>query len=176
MQTAFIDESARAGQYLLAAAFLPTADLARATKAVREALPRGRKRTHLSSEGDQLRRQIIRAYVALEIPTSVVVVEHLRGDDHPARERCLQALLPVFDQRRVRMVVLDSRGESRDHLDRSFLAGAQRTGRAHAELVYAHRGSRNEPLLWLPDAFAWAYGAGGTWRPMVADVVTPILP
>ncbi|MCU1455250.1 MAG: hypothetical protein JWN46_3396 [Acidimicrobiales bacterium] len=44
-------------------------------------------------------------------------------------------------------------------------------------LQYSHRGSKDELLLSLPDAFAWCWGAGGTWRdrirPLIGSVIRP---
>jgi hypothetical protein len=34
---------------------------------------------------------------------------------------------------------------------------------AHDRFHYLHAAPTSEPLLWLPDILAWAYGAGGDW-------------
>jgi hypothetical protein len=39
-------------------------------------------------------------------------------------------------------------------------------------LVFEHRSARVEPMLWIADAIAWAYGAGGDWRALVGSIVT----
>jgi hypothetical protein len=33
-----------------------------------------------------------------------------------------------------------------------------------------HMRAFEEPLLWLPDALAWAHGAGGEWRQRIAVI------
>ena len=42
-------------------------------------------------------------------------------------------------------------------------------------LTFRHVAAHEEPLLWLPDAIAWAIGRGGDWRrraePLVEKVV-----
>ena len=40
---------------------------------------------------------------------------------------------------------------------------------------YSHRGSRDEPLLGLPDAIGWAVGAGGRFAAQVAERVTVVV-
>ena len=41
-------------------------------------------------------------------------------------------------------------------------------------MEYDHMKPAEEPLLWIADAVAWAYGAAGDWRrradPMIDDV------
>jgi hypothetical protein len=101
---------------------------------------------------------------------SAVVYEaqHLRGDDQPARDRCLRALVEDLGERPVAVLIMDTRGPARDRLDRSTLARAL-GGR---ELHYSHRGSRDEPLLALPDAVGWAVGAGAPYREIIMAVTS----
>lgn len=33
----------------------------------------------------------------------------------------------------------------------------------------------SEPLLWVPDALAWAYGKGGDWRRRMDGVVRSVV-
>jgi hypothetical protein len=37
---------------------------------------------------------------------------------------------------------------------------------------YAHVPPTTEPMLWVPDAIAWAYGNGGDWRRRAARLIT----
>lgn len=83
--------------------------------------------------------------------TAVAVPSH----DLDAIARQVRALFP--------------KGNRRTHL--SAESKARREGRAPAQLRYTHRGSRDEPLLSLPDAV----GAGGTWRHLVDPIVTEVL-
>jgi len=170
---AFIDESARSGKYLLTAAVVPTMRLQEVTKVIQALVLKGNQRVNLSDESNTRRTQILRAYVALDVPARVAVTAHAGGDDKPARDRCLRALLAGFAELKVQVVLLDTRDEHRNTEDRRVIARAVREGAA-PELQYDHRRSRSEPLLSLPDAFGWAHGAGGTWRTLVASVVTVI--
>ena len=42
---------------------------------------------------------------------------------------------------------------------------------APTDLSYCHLIGREEPLLWVADAVAWAYGAGRKWRPRAHTLI-----
>ncbi len=41
-------------------------------------------------------------------------------------------------------------------------------------LLFQHLRPDNDPLLWLPDGFAWAVGAGGDWLRRVGNSATVV--
>ncbi|GAA0346209.1 hypothetical protein GCM10010151_39800 [Actinoallomurus spadix] len=90
------------------------------------------------------------------------------GKELSVRRECLAA--PVFDlvDRRARRLAIESR-ETMDHFDRSCIAGTLR--KSSESLSYAHLRPHEEPALWLPDALAWTYGAGGDWRRRVQPII-----
>jgi len=69
------------------------------------------------------------------------------------------------------MVVLERREISQDAREESQIAQAKRLGQAPASLTYAHLGPGEEPILWIADTLAWAYGAGGNWRQRARELV-----
>jgi hypothetical protein len=170
----FVDESARPGRYLLTAVFVPTRNLALVTRQVREALPQGNRRTHMSAEGDRRRRILLRAYSKVGAVAHVVVASYRGGDDQSAREACLAAILARSQRCGAAVLVLDTRGPHRDALDRRFIASTLRAS-AGPSVQYTHRGSRSEPLLSLPDAIGWAVGAGGMWRRLIEPIVSEVM-
>lgn len=170
MHHAFIDESARSGRYLLTAVMVPSHQLAAVTREVRSLFPRGNRRTHLSAEGKARPRTLLKAYARVNVTSRIVVASYPGGDDQHAREACLGAILARSAQWRVGMLVMDSRDAHRDQLDRRFIARHQ-----HGEIQYTHRGSRDEPLLCLPDAVGWAVGAGAPWRALVDPIVDEVI-
>lgn len=176
MNHAFVDESVRPGSYLLTAAIIPSIKLQDFTRAVRDAQPARRHRSHMSALDDRRRRQVLDAYVRQGTPAHIAVADYLGGNDQPARERCLRSLLRAFVDLHVGVVVLDTRGEGRDRLDRRFIAAAIAASAAPTGLHYSHRGSASESLLSLPDAYGWAWGAGGQWKKRIETVVTVIDP
>ena len=62
--------------------------------------------------------------------------------------------------------------EEGDKVDRRVIGHALEAD--GADMVYRHRGSRDELLLGLPDAIGWAVGAGGRWRSMASGFMTVI--
>jgi hypothetical protein len=69
--------------------------------------------------------------------------------------------------------VIESR-ETMDHLDDMVIKAALRRS-GTGLFAFRHAGAHEEPLLWLPDAIAWAVGRGGDWRrraePLLEKVV-----
>lgn len=175
MNHAFIDESRRANRYLLTAAIIDSTKLQAITQAIRKARPRGNQRTHFSAERPNARRAILDAYTRLDLEVQLAMAEYAGGDDQAARDACLRRFLEYFSRWRVGVVIFDTRGEERDRLDRSLIEQAKREKAAPPELRYTHRGSRNEPLLWVPDAVGWAWGAGKDWRRRVDRLVRSVL-
>jgi hypothetical protein len=171
---AFIDESVRPGRYLLTAALVPSHELTVVTRQVKELFPRGNRRTHLSAESKQRRRQLLKAYAQVSTSARIVVAAYEGGDDQLAREACLDAIVSRAREWELGMLVLDSRGPHRDALDRRFIAQTLRDVPGIG-LQYTHRGSRDEVLLSLPDAVGWAVGAGGPWRELVDPIVAEVL-
>jgi hypothetical protein len=170
---AFVDESARPGRYLIAVVLVPSHRLVAVTREVKGLFPRGNRRTHLSAEGKARRRMLLKAYGQVSVEARVLSVPHAGGDDQPVREACLGALVTCAPEWGVGMLVLDSRGPHRDARDRRFIA--RPVLRGDVDLQYTHRGSRDEPLLCLPDAVGWAVGAGGTWRQLVDPIVAEVM-
>ena len=119
---AFVDESARPGRYLIAVVLVPSHRLVAVTREVKGLFPRGNRRTHLSAEGKARRRMLLKAYGQVSVEARVLSVPHAGGDDQPAREACLGALVTCAPEWGVGMLVLDSRGPHRDARDRRFIA------------------------------------------------------
>jgi len=166
----FVDESIRAGCYRLTIVRVASRDLGAATRAVRLPIPKGQLRVHLSDESDQRRRAILNGFARLDLLAVVFETPYDRkSDDQPARDRCMRELVASLPDLGVGVVVLDSRGPDRDKKDRSLIRSALRNS-GQDRVGYSHRGSRDEPLLALPDAFGWAAGAGRPWLRIIEPV------
>jgi len=74
-------------------------------------------------------------------------------------------------KQRCQRLVLESRGPSDDHRDARTLAAALAPAPSASGLVYEHLRPYEDPLLWIPDAVSWCYGAGGDWRRRVSPLV-----
>ncbi len=171
----FIDESIRSdGWYRVTMVDVAARDLGEVTRALRSMVPKGRQRLHFSSEGESQRRQLLDSMMRLPFSAITVAAPYRRGtDDAPSRRRCIEEVVARLDPT-IALLVLDTRGAHRDISDRQLLRQLLLTSSRSDHLSYSHRGSRDEPLLALPDAIGWAAGAGGHFAKTVAGKVQQV--
>lgn len=153
----------------MAAVLVHSRDIKQVTQETKAALPEGRRRAHFSTEGRRVRQQLIKAYSRLDVRSWLRRPPAGRTGEQ-ARQRCLHALLKEFKVTGVHSVALDSRAD-RDVLDRRYISRVMSNGQAPTDLRYEHRQPTDEPLLGLPDAFVWCYGAGKQWRQYVEPLL-----
>ena len=174
---AYVDESLRRNRYLVTAVLVLPKDIDAITRAVRGVVLKGQRRTHFSDESAPRRRQILARYMDLDFHAIVAETPYGGGDDQPARNGCITALLKAFEARNVSYAVFDTRDQERDKKDRSHIASCLKQGMGPEGLQYVHRGSRTELMLGLPDAFGWSYGAGAEWlrtvQPKLLEAIGP---
>jgi hypothetical protein len=164
----FVDESVRRdGFYRLTAVAVPVAELAAVSRTLRTQTPRGATRMHFSSESDKRRRATLRSLADLPIEAVTIVGPYpVRSSEEAARNVCIAALVSLAVGR-VSSLTLDTRGADRDKADRLAIRRTL-SSIGDLELLYGHRGSRDEVLLGLPDCIGWAVGGGGRWLSLVA--------
>lgn len=157
---AFVDESQRS-RYTICATIIRSSDL----QAVRKTLlgmrlPR-QARLHFVNESLQRRRFLLNAICGLPVRTRL----YTSAEKEPvARQRAMEALLVDLLAIGGQRLVIERREASQDDRERRLIATAVRRGAAPTDLWYGHLQGRDEPLLWVSDAVAWAYGAGREWR------------
>ncbi len=134
-----------------------------ARKSVARLKARGQRRVHFAEESDQRRRQLLTA--VLELPISVDIYLARERDQVASRNAILKLMVSQLGAAGVRRVTFDSR-HGQDHRDRSIIHRAL-SPNSRIPLLYEHRESAHEPLLWVPDAIAWAWGRDGTWQSRV---------
>ena len=168
----FVDESKARG-LLLAAAVVPTQELASLRKLIDSLrLPRQR-RIHFTSESDARRKVILAtlqgagAQVAIYDATAYANVKS-------ARDAALTRLVDDAAKSGAQMLVIerDDPLEASDRViirTRADLAGCRDT------LRYAHKRAHEECLLAIPDAVAWSWSKGGHWRERVCGIVTEVV-
>lgn len=93
---------------------------------------------------------------------------------HPKASRHRSAGTGGIHLRKPLHLVIERREISQDAGEKSQISEAKRLGLAPARLTYAHLGPNEEPLLWIADAVAWAYGAGGNWRQRTRELVEQV--
>jgi hypothetical protein len=129
-------------------------------------LPRQR-RWHFAEESDRRRRQILDDIVGCSLVRGLVISG--KGDDDRVRDRCLSSLVgPLLDVG-VRRLIIESR-QVRDQADRRTLARELRGRRQ--PFTYDHLRPVEDEGLWLADALAWTFSAGGAWRRRIEPIVT----
>ena len=105
-----------------------------------------------------------------QLPVRALV--YASGEKEPtARRLAIAALLNDLVALDGRRLIIERREPSQDQRERSQIAVALQTGMAPEKLDYAHLGGHEEPLLWVADAVAWAWGAGGQWRRRVGGLI-----
>ena len=158
---AYVDESFE-GAYLMALVAVDGGDVAATRSKTRRLRARGASRFHMSSESDQRRDRALA--LIRELPVTAVVVE-VRGDT-PAHQRRVRAIESIVSEcvRLGASRLLFELDISVVRRDRSTVARALRSTDDASALTYGFVGGAAEPLLWLPDAVAWAWARGGHWR------------
>ena len=157
----FVDESRRV-RYMICAAVISPGDLHPARRELRSMLLSRQGRLHFVNESQQRRRFLLDAMRELPVRTRL----YTSAEKEPiARQRDMEALLVDLLDLGAQRLVIECREAGQDKRERHLIATAVRRGAAPADLAYVHLRARDEPLLWVSDAVAWAYDAGPRWRP-----------
>lgn len=169
---AFIDESTRRGTYLICVATCVPNELARTRQALRRLLLPGQHRLHFATESDRRRRLILSRLSELAATSVVYRAEH--RDQPAARAAILDRAAKELHVEGVTSLTIESR-RGQDHHDRAVIYRALGPDQA---LAYRHMTAAEEPMLWIPDAIAWAYGRGGDWKRQLhrLDLVSGVAP
>ena len=162
----FVDESIRSGNYMLAAVTVEVGDLAAKRSALRKMLLPGERRMHLSKE-TVVRRRVLLDQIARE--GFSVGVFSCRAPVTLAR-RALVDCVVIDAGQSLRRLVFESRSHD-DIYDVRRLIELRRDGLLPPQAVYEHVLPHEEPLLWVADAVAWAWGAGKDSKRRIGPVV-----
>jgi hypothetical protein len=163
---AFVDESIRGNRYLVACVMAEARHLPEVRPVIRALALHGR--VHFNNESARQKRAVLAAIAELPVEAFVADARRRHGvTEFAARRACLTAVVDHLQERRVLRLVIESRDDDRDDV-RHLL----HVRRPEPRLVFEHRSARAEPMLWVADAVAWAYGAGGDWRRVAASIVS----
>ncbi|WP_236795769.1 hypothetical protein [Amycolatopsis sp. GM8] len=169
---AFIDESGRGHRYFICVAVIDPADLAPTRKRLSALLLPGQRELHFKTEKPPRRRLLADRIAELPVNANIYEAACMPKTEEQSRQRCLEQAICDLVEVQAHRVVLDSR-EEQDRHDRATIY--QTLGRKNSDLTHEHLNSASVPLLWIPDAVAWCYGAGGDWRRRIMPVVSKVI-
>ena len=168
----FVDESGRSS-YLLVAAYIPIRQLVPVRAVMRRLCLPGERRVHFQAESDNRRRQVVARLV--EQPLRVRIYTG-RGPKDAIRATLLRELVAGVVDAGGQRLVIESRGLALDREDRREIVRTLQRLRAPGDaLAYEHFRPHEDPALWIPDAVAWCFGAGGDWRRRVELLVDKVV-
>lgn len=124
------------------------------------------RRWHFAEERNSRRRQILDGIVESGLVRAHVA--YGKGKDVVVRPQCIEDLGRSLLAAGTERLIIESR-EGRDGQDRSVLAEVLRGSRR--PFLYEHAPPSQYERLWLADAVAWSFSAGGTWRETVVPIV-----
>jgi len=165
----FIDESYRKSKYLLIAVFISSSDVNTLRHSLRRVTEKPGQAVHMTKASNQLRLRL--GSLIVEQRMDCLVIEHRNpgSTQLAARIACLRKLC------------VQSRVQTASHMTLDSSTSAERDCRIFEEHrrqyqshfpIYQHTPSRNEPLLWVPDAIGWCWGRGGSWKQLIERCVT----
>jgi hypothetical protein len=167
---AFVDESIRGQRYLMACVLVDARNLVEVRRSMTAFAGAG-KRLHFHQELDSARRGALELIAALPVQVTVAVCVRRHGvSEFEARDLCLAALVRELQSQGVLRLIVETRQDDRDD-HRTIL----RTRDAEPTLNFEHRSGSDEPILWVADAVAWAYGAGQRWASLARPVVHRVI-
>lgn len=170
---AFVDESARPPQYLIAAAIVEPSRVRLLRQSMRALLMPGQRELHFKKEKPLRRRALADAIARLPVEVSVYSQSCPRLDE-AARQACCTELVRDLLARQAHRLVIDSRNEQ-DIYDERTLRRLLGTQPSTSRLVYEHVDSTSESLLWIADIAAWCFGAGRERRKRIDPVVSTVV-
>jgi len=123
----------------------------------------------MSEASKSQRNEYISAIGDLGIKSSIYVAKNgYQKLERNPRERCLAAVIQDYSQSQ--SITVES--GSVDHLDRQLINRLVSDGISFPKVT--HVAPSEEPLLWLPDIIAWAYGRGGEWKKSVDPLIEKV--
>ena len=170
---AFVDESVRPGRYLLCCVVIDPNRLGATRRALRHLVLPGQRTLHFKKESPQRRKELLVALGSLHVRATVYLCRTAMGrDQDAARAVCMAAVVEDLQSsgQPAQLYV-----ERRDGLDEADRVVIRRVRRPEPALSFEHLEPDQDPLLWLPDCFAWPVGAGGDWRRRIDPIVDRVV-
>lgn len=168
----FVDES-KSGAYLLVVACALPAELAPSRRRMNQLLLPGQRRLHFTSERDSRRHQIVDCILELGVRATIYQgPQEVR--ELAARQACIERLGRDAIAQSAELIVFEVDDSLIDH-DRRTLRRVLLGPDGQPLVRYEHLRPHEESLLWIPDAIAWCWAKGGSWRKLVVPAVDGVV-
>jgi hypothetical protein len=159
MKAVFIDEC-KSKKFTLIAVFVDFHSIPEIRKALMSHRLKGQSRIHFVDESNSRRKTILAALRKHEFHTKFFVADH-EQESH-ARKRCLEGLVASLHVGMSYQIWLEL-DENHYALDRQTISAATAALQIEDCVEFRHENSRNQALLWIPDALGWVRNRGGDW-------------
>ena len=159
MKAIFVDES-KAKDFILCSVEVEVSEIPQLRRALYKLTLPGQSRIHIVSESPRRRRLLVTSYREMSLKISILRV---RGSTSvQSRNRALEALISRLDLNSTYQLWIE-RDENHVNSDQASLTQALRRLGLENNVSFFHADPKSQPLLWLPDAFAWLANRGGDW-------------
>jgi len=162
---AFVDESKQRG-LLLVAVVLSSTNVTATRAAVEDLHLKGQRRIHFKKESPGRRSTILSAITAMPVEARLHECPSERHE-LAAREACLSQIVEDLAVQGGERLVIELDDPTLVHDRRTLYKAVAKAG-VDGQLQYHHHlRAKEETLLAVPDAIAWSWAEGGTWRQRV---------
>jgi hypothetical protein len=167
-QHAFVDESKQRG-LLLVVVVMSSTNVTATRAAVEDLHLKGQRRIHFKKESPGRRRTILSAITAMPVEARLYECPSERHE-LAAREACLSRIVEDLAAQGSERLVIELDDSTLVHDRRTLYEAVAKVG-VDSQLQYHHLRAKEETLLAVPDAIAWSWAEGGTWRQRVRPIV-----
>lgn len=168
----YVDET-KQRTYVLVASVYVSEDIDALRGVVRDLLLPRQRYLHMKDQQAGRKRTIAQALVDAGVQATVYRAGPHHQTHNDRRAACLRALINDLANGPETLVVLD-RDETLVSFDNQHLIEYTRAAKCRDTLRYEHRSAKTELLLGIPDAIAWCWAKGGTWRQQIDRAVVQV--
>ncbi|MBK0866677.1 hypothetical protein INP57_07675 [Saccharopolyspora sp. HNM0986] len=176
---AYADESydLPLGVYILTASLVDLTE-AEVVRDALYALQSGPHKVHWYKSAERRRADLAKVVQKASFMHNVVIGRGRALKPERARRKCLEALLVELDAMKIDSLLLESRQERNNLLDRQIVSACRRKGLVSQHLHVSFAPGTATPLLWIPDVVCGAVLAAERGNPayleMIGDAVHSI--
>ncbi|MED5814362.1 hypothetical protein VST63_18525 [Mycolicibacterium sp. 050232] len=125
----------------------------------------------MAKEKDSRRKEIADAICAAGVSATVYNAGHRYANERAARAACLHAIIDDIRAGQETLLVIEQ-DDSLLSWDKRTLIELVRAAGYRETVTYRHLQAKSELLLSVPDAIAWCWARGGSWRERISEVTT----